>query len=198
MPGCTGAAKSTGDDMLFSPANPDLAGADLVATPSCEETHDNILGPYYRANAPERSVLAAPGEGQKLILVGTIRGLAAGGICAAVPGALIEVWQANADGAYDTTTPEFHWRGVQHAGADGSYRFETILPGLYLNGDVYRPHHVHYKVSAPGQQTLVTQLYFEGDPYLATDPYYHPSLVKPISKDADTWSTTFDIVLGGA
>jgi catechol 1,2-dioxygenase len=36
----------------------------------------------------------------------------------------------------------------------------------------YRPAHVHFKVSAPGHQTLVTELFSAGDPYLDSDAVF--------------------------
>ena len=41
------------------------------------------------------------------------------------------------------------------------------MPGAYLQASGYRPAHLHYRVSAAGFATLVTQIYFAGDPYLA-------------------------------
>ena len=47
--------------------------------------------------------------------------------------------------------------------------FRTILPGKYLNGNSFRPSHIHFKISAPGFSTLTTQLYFEGDTSIPGD-----------------------------
>jgi hypothetical protein len=87
-----------------------------------------------------------------------------------VPGAMIEVWQANDAAQYDTSA-NFNLRGTLYADANGQYAFETIMPGAYLNGAQYRPKHIHYKVTKPGFPDLITQLYFEGDPYIAADPW---------------------------
>jgi hypothetical protein len=43
---------------------------------------------------------------------------------------------------------------------------------------------------------LTTQLYFEGDPYIKTDPFVRPSLIIPLTQINDVWYGTFDIVLG--
>ena len=40
---------------------------------------------------------------------------------------------------------------------------------MYLNGSTFRPSHIHFKITPPGFNTLITQLYFQGDPYLSTD-----------------------------
>jgi hypothetical protein len=58
-----------------------------------------------------------------------------------------------------------------YSDANGLYAFETILPGAYLNGNQYRPKHIHFRVNKPGFPELITQLYFAGDPYIAADPW---------------------------
>ena len=87
-----------------------------------------------------------------------------------VEGAQIEVWQANDAAQYDTST-DFNLRATFFSDADGQYAFETIMPGAYLNGNQYRPKHIHFRVNKPGYPELITQLYFDGDPYIAQDPW---------------------------
>jgi catechol 1,2-dioxygenase len=169
------------------------AGTDAGVTPQCEETEDNILGPFYRPNAPFRSTLGEAGDGELLFLHGTVSGLDPG--CVRLDGALLDVWQANAAGAYDNTSPDFRFRGRLHADAVGNYALQTILPGRYLNGQEYRPRHIHLRVSSPGFVLLTTQLYFKDDPFLASDPFVRPSLVVPLEQDAAGWHARFDIVL---
>jgi hydroxyquinol 1,2-dioxygenase len=36
----------------------------------------------------------------------------------------------------------------------------------------YRPAHVHFMISAPGHETLVTHVFAEGDPYLDSDAVF--------------------------
>jgi len=53
---------------------------------------------------------------------------------------------------------------------EGRYLFKTIKPGAYLAGRNWtRPPHIHFKVSSPGFRPFITQLYFAGDDYQATD-----------------------------
>jgi protocatechuate 3,4-dioxygenase beta subunit len=163
-------------------------------TPQCLETEDNILGPFYRRNAPFRTAFG--GEGEPLVVSGRVR--AAGFACGALDGAVVDVWHADAEGAYDNDSPAFAHRGRVRAGADGTYAFSTILPGRYLNGPQFRPRHVHVRVDAPGHVLLTTQLYFEGDPFLDADAFVKPSLVRPLEGDASGWRCTFDIVLAKA
>jgi catechol 1,2-dioxygenase len=64
-----------------------------------------------------------------------------------------------------------------------------------LNGAQYRPAHIHVKVSAPGFQTITTQLYFEGDKYNAIDPFIHASLIMPIRDMNGVKTCPFDFSL---
>jgi protocatechuate 3,4-dioxygenase beta subunit len=53
---------------------------------------------------------------------------------------------------------------------DGVYRFLTVKPGSYVAiGDWVRPPHIHFKVHAPFNPSLTTQMYFAGDPLNAKD-----------------------------
>ena len=148
-------------------------------------TEANIEGPYYRPGAPLRSRLADGLKGDPLKIGGRV--LSPDGTPLA--GALVDVWQADRDGAYDLKSDAFVLRGRIRAGADGRYAFETILPGQYDLGEAKRPAHIHYKISADGHAGLTTQLDFKGDPWLARDPFVRDSLI------IDKTSGTFDIVL---
>ncbi|MEL7091582.1 MAG: protocatechuate 3,4-dioxygenase subunit beta [Pseudomonadota bacterium] len=95
-----------------------------------------------------------------------------------VPGALIECWQANAGGRYrhvnDTylapLDPNFCGCGRTITDDDGAYRFRTVQPGPYPwpNGpNTWRPAHIHFSVcGASFAQRLITQCYFQGDPFI--------------------------------
>ena len=137
-------------------------------TPDCQTSAD-ILGPFYRADAPARSDMRMSGDlGAALIVEGAVY---SEDCVTALSGALIEVWQADGTGTYDTDSTDFHYRASLTAGDDGGYAFNTNLPGKYLNGDQFRPSHIHFRVSADGHQTLVSQVYFENDTDIAADPW---------------------------
>jgi protocatechuate 3,4-dioxygenase, beta subunit len=101
-----------------------------------------------------------------------------------VPGAMVEIWQANAAGRYnhpgDThdapLDPHFKGAGLVFADADGWYRYTTIRPGAYPwrnHHNAWRPVHIHYSIFGAGfAQRLITQMYFPGDPLLALDPIF--------------------------
>jgi protocatechuate 3,4-dioxygenase beta subunit len=95
-----------------------------------------------------------------------------------VPGALIEIWQANAGGRYRHRNegylapldPNFGGCGRAITDEEGRYNFRTVQPGPYPwpNGvNDWRPAHIHFSVFGHGfAQRLITQMYFEGDPLI--------------------------------
>ncbi len=138
-----------------------------------------------------------------------------------IPGALIEIWQANAGGRYrhvkDTyfapLDPNFGGCGRTITGEDGSYEFLTIRPGAYPwpnRGNEWRPMHIHFSIfgHAFGQR-LISQMYFEGDPLIDRCPIVATikdrgqieRLVAPLdlaaSRPMDYLAYRFDIVLRG-
>lgn len=189
-----------------------LAGPGLAAAQSCRPTEADIIGPFYRFNAPARSRLASADEpGERLLLAGTVFSADCRTPLAA---ALIEVWQANHMGAYDTNKPanftettSFHLRGMLETNAKGQYEIETVMPGRYpippgLPGlekysGLTRPAHIHFRVIESLHVPLTTQLYFKGDPHLAGDPWAarKPSLAVELTRDRDVRRGVFDIVL---
>lgn len=98
-----------------------------------------------------------------------------------VPGAIVEIWQANAAGRYfhaldqrdAPLDPNFVGNGRCRTDAEGRYGFFTIKPGAYPvpdSGRWWRPPHIHFSVLGPGSLSrVVTQMYFPGDPLNAHD-----------------------------
>jgi protocatechuate 3,4-dioxygenase, beta subunit len=139
----------------------------------------------------------------------------------AVPGTLVEFWQANAGGRYrhkkDTylapIDPNFGGCGRTLTDAEGRYFFRTVKPGPYpwrnfVNN--WRPAHIHFSIFGSGfVQRLITQMYFEGDPLIKTCPIVNAvpdaaaidRLIAPLDLNAsvpiDTLAYRFDIVLRG-
>lgn len=170
-----------------------------------EPTHVDILGPFHLGGAPFRGKVTAPLEaGETLVVRGRIWGF---DTRKPIANALLDVWQADAAGQYDMTDPRkppersgFRNRIRLLADETGYYEYETIRPGSYRAGGGTRPAHIHYMVQAPGYQKLITQLYFKGDPHIASDPWARKSnlLVAPVKVKAAEGSYmrgTFDIVL---
>lgn len=188
-----------------------LAGPALAASEACRVTESDILGPFYRTGAPFRSQLAGPDEpGERLIISGTVTSAD----CRPLPGALIEVWQANAKGIYDTYKPgnftevtSFHMRGMLYTDDQGRFEIETVMPGSYPIpeglpgleewGGRMRPAHIHFKVQESLHVPVTGQMYFSGDPYIANDPYAsrRPGSVIELKPDGDRKRGRFDIAL---
>jgi protocatechuate 3,4-dioxygenase beta subunit len=206
-----------GRDAPDASAPPSLGGGDPALAPTagarspalepgrdprsleCSPTHDNIEGPYYRPGTPERDHLATPGmKGTPLI----VRGRVTAADCAeGLGGAVLDVWQADADGHYDNdgsmplAPDRYLLRGTLRSDASGAYAFRTIVPGRYMNGAAYRPAHIHVKLRAAGHRPLTTQLYFPDDPYNQRDPFIHRSLIMAVERGDGGQSARFDFAL---
>lgn len=184
--------------LCLSGARPSAAAESAKSTAGgvCRPTAENIEGPYYLPGAPFRErILADHTSGRELEITGTVY---EADCVTPLEGAVLDVWQTDAAGEYDFSR-SFLLRGRVRTDSRGRYRIETILPGRYRAGRSYRPAHVHLLVSHPKGRTLITQIYFEGDPYNRYDPFVDPSLMVPLRKSTrdgkDSFSAVFDIVL---
>ena len=134
-------------------------------------TTTDILGPFYRPDAPLRANLNPPDfNGEVLHLSGIVfkeDGKTPLKDC------LIEIWQCQQDTLYDNVSEEFRYRASQKTSKDGKYRFTTAVPIPYAvedNPGAIRPAHIHMRLSAKDHQDLITQIYLKGDPHSKTDP----------------------------
>jgi len=176
-----------------------------------------MLGPLDNDMIHNYAAAGASAVGPRIIIYGRVMDESGRG----VPGALVEVWQANAGGRYRhpketyvaPLDPNFGGCGRCITGEDGSYHFRSILPGPYpwpnrIND--WRPSHIHFSIFGDGfAQRLITQMYFEGDPLIPLCPIINtiPSkeaidqLVAPLDMSAtarmDSRAYKFDIVLRG-
>jgi protocatechuate 3,4-dioxygenase beta subunit len=111
-----------------------------------------------------------------------------------LPGALVEVWQANAAGRYlhevdqhpAPLDPNFSGAGRVLTDEDGRYSFTTVKPGAYPwrnHPNAWRPAHIHFSLFGRAfEQRLVTQMYFPGDPLFPYDPIFN-SVRDPRSRE---------------
>lgn len=176
-------------------------------------TASNVLGPFYRPDAPwidnpgsiVRGDLGVP----TIVVAGRVTDAASK---RAVPGAIVDVWQADGAGAYsneDAALDRWNLRGRQRTDADGRYEIETVRPLHYTvkhDGPVgrlleavgrhpWRPAHIHFLVQAAGLDTLVTQVYLAGGPYLDDDTIN--GVKAELVADVVNGSIGFDIQLTG-
>lgn len=179
-------------------------------------TEATVFGPFYVEGAPEFALgtdVAQGAAGMPCDVRGRVRGLDG----EPVPGAELHVWQADAEGKYDVQRPgqQHQARGVLHADAGGRYHFRSILAEAYPIpddgpvGDMlkatrrhpWRPAHLHFMISAPGYETLITHVFRNGDPYLDSDAVFgvRQSLVADWVQQADgSWLVEYDFVLNPA
>ena len=166
---------------------PAFAQAPLKPTPACgQATPAQTEGPYFKPSSPERGSLLDPEmRGRRLVVTGVVRGTD----CKPVPRALLDFWQADAGGRYDNSG--FRLRGHQFTDAEGRYRLETIVPGVYPG----RARHIHVKAQAPSRPPLTTQMYFPGAASNARDGLFDPALLVTLADAADGATARFDFVL---
>jgi protocatechuate 3,4-dioxygenase beta subunit len=170
--------------------NPRAQQGLLPATPQCRDADDptpsQTEGPYFRLSSPQRANLIEPDmKGERISLAGFVLDRR----CRPLPGALLDLWHADADGAYDNVG--YRLRGHQPADSEGRFVFETIVPGRYPN----RTRHFHVKVQAPGQSILTTQLYFPGEPSNARDWIFDDALVLDLRQEGAMKIGRYDFVL---
>mgnify|MGYP001577550459 CR=1 FL=1 len=148
-------------------------------------TESTILGPFFVRGAPEirnGDDMAAGWKGEPTCVSGRV--LSTDG--KPIGGAMLDLWQSNAEGWYDVQLADTGGKQLRarlRADEAGRFWFRTIKPtaypvptdgpvGLILNRmgrHPMRPAHLHFIVSAPGYETVVTHLFVEGDPYLDSD-----------------------------
>ena len=187
-----------------------------AAEVALRRTPAQILGPFYPLNKLTRNsdLTRVPGrtghaDGQVLNVMGRVLNLAG----EPVRNAKVKVWQANAYGRYthpnDTNPapldPNFVGSAVLATDPQGRYRFKTIKPAAYPAGpNMMRPAHIHFQVTGR-QDRLVTQMYFENDPYNAVDPFLNSAARKELlvtkllapspEFEPDSKMVVFDIVV---
>jgi catechol 1,2-dioxygenase len=180
-------------------------------------TENTVFGPFHVADAPIRAMgesICLDGKGEPCLFEGRVLDLHGNPIA----GACVDVWSDNADGFYDVQQPGIQprWnnRGRFITGPDGAYAFRGIKPISYpipddgpvgkmlghLGRHPYRPAHMHFLVTAPGFQKLVTHTFVGDDAYLDSDAVFgvKQTLIAPFERldGADTlWRSPFDFVL---
>ena len=151
-------------------------------------TEATVLGPFFAHGAKEYGYGAdlregATLKGEDVYVSGRV--LSTDG--KPIANAVLDIWQAKADGIYDLQTEgEFELRGRVRANEKGEYALKSYKPKFYsvpMDGPVgelvrstgnhhMRPAHMHAIVSAPGYQQVITHVFVEGDPYLDNDAVY--------------------------
>ena len=150
-------------------------------------TDTTVFGPFYIEGMPER------GYGENMAFTPGTPALVQGRVLDTegrpITDAVLDVWQTADNGMYsgqDTAQPHGNLRGRYRTDAEGRYAIATIVPVSYpipTDGPVgrmlaatgrhpWRPAHLHFMITAPQYRTLVTHLFDERDPYLASDAVF--------------------------
>lgn len=144
-------------------------------------TAPNVIGPLYREDAP---FIPNPGNivtddelGDHVLISGQVTSAETG---RPLPGAVLDIWQTNADGRYeneDPGQPDYNFRRRIRTDAEGRYQVHTVIPGAYEIGNRdtpateffiklgrgrFRAPHIHLRVTCDGCADLVSMIYFEG------------------------------------
>jgi hydroxyquinol 1,2-dioxygenase len=152
-------------------------------------TESTVFGPFHRLGAPE---LPAGGNIAHLDKTGTPT-LVGGRVLdldgKPIEGALLDVWQAQSSGLYDSQDASLsglHMRGKFRTDAEGRYLVRTVRPVNYpipSDGPVgrmlratgrhpWRPAHIHFVVSAEGYEPVTTHIFDRTDEYLGSDAVF--------------------------
>jgi protocatechuate 3,4-dioxygenase alpha subunit len=144
-------------------------------------TPSQTVGPFFSfgLTAEKSSVRCIAGpqaRGERVLLMCRVLD----GDGSPVPDAMLEIWQADADGKYnhpddaqhETADPSCSGFGRMGTSEEGSCEFETIKPGCVSGpGNVLQAPHLSLAVFARGMlKQLYTRIYFAGDPGNQKDP----------------------------
>ena len=178
---------------------------DIGFLPVAQATPSSVEGPFHspapaRANGDWISTGPERSRGQVLVVAGRVtdtRGRP-------VPGAAVDVWQADDAGHYDSQDPAQelgNLRGLFTTDADAGYWFRSVVPSSYPvppdgpGGELLRamarhpmrPAHIHYRVEAAGHRPVTTHLFVAGDRYLDSDAAFavKPELIVETVLDRD-------------
>ncbi len=152
-------------------------------------TESTVFGPFHRLGAPEMppgaNIASLDKSGMPTLVRGRVLDLEGRPIA----GALLDVWQAQTSGLYDSQDPSLdglHMRGKFRSDDKGRYLVRTVRPVHYpipSDGPVgamlaatarhpWRPAHIHFVVSAEGYEPVTTHLFDSADPYLESDAVF--------------------------
>jgi hydroxyquinol 1,2-dioxygenase len=152
-------------------------------------TESTVLGPFHVVESPAREL----GDTIDLVRTGmpcVVTGRVVSVDGTPLPGAELDVWQANDQGFYDVQQPDVqprtNGRGLFTADDAGEFWFRTIVPSHYpipTDGPVgellkatgrhaFRPAHIHFIVTAPGHRPLTTHIFVAGSEYIESDTVF--------------------------
>jgi protocatechuate 3,4-dioxygenase beta subunit len=152
-------------------------------------TESTVFGPFYRDGAPllpqGSNIAPHDAAGVPAFVGGRVLDLGS----RPIEGALLDVWQADSSGRYDSQyagADDLHMRGRFRTGPDGRFLIRTVRPVHYpiptdgpvgrmlqaTNRHPWRPAHIHFLVSAPGYEPVTTHIFDDVDEYLDSDTVF--------------------------
>jgi hydroxyquinol 1,2-dioxygenase len=180
-------------------------------------TESTVFGPFFVEDAPrfengDDIANGAPGE------TCAVAGLVLSTSGEPIPGARVDIWQADDAGLYDVQYEDLadaRARGHLFSNAEGKFWFQTIRPTPYpipTDGPVgrllraagrspMRPAHIHFRIAADGYETLTTHVFAADDPFLDADAVFgvKASLIAPFVMSGEASCTleyTFVLATG--
>ena len=174
------------------------------------QTPSQTIGPFFKPSlvkSGDENLARRESRGERIVIVGRVLD----GDGAPVEDAMIEIWQANADGRYDhphdaqekLIDPQFHGFGRAATDQHGAFQFETIKPGPVPGiGNALQAPHINVSVFARGLlKRLATRIYFPDEPSNDADAVLNAvpndrraTLIARVESAA---ALRFDIVLQG-
>ncbi|MGO4690357.1 dioxygenase family protein [Glaciibacter sp. 2TAF33] len=184
----------------------DVFGASMQMISMNNPLHGNateatVLGPFFVNDAPEIRMgedMSFGAAGEPCWITGSVFDVAGN----PVPGARIEVWEADEDGFYDVQYRDDRTAARAHliVPEDGEFRFWGLTPTPYpiphdgpvgkllelVERSPLRASHLHFLVEAPGYRTLITHIFVKGDELLTSDAVFgvQDSLIKEFTQHA--------------
>ncbi|MFI2302623.1 intradiol ring-cleavage dioxygenase [Actinacidiphila glaucinigra] len=152
-------------------------------------TDSTVLGPFHMVDSPVREfgdAIDMIGSGAPTVVTGRVVSVDG----TPLPGATVDVWQADEHGFYDVQQPgeqpQGNGRGLFETDEEGRFRFRTVVPAHYpipTDGPVgellnstgrhpYRPAHIHFIAAAEGHQPVTTHVFVQDSPYLESDAVF--------------------------
>jgi hydroxyquinol 1,2-dioxygenase len=179
-----------------------------------EATEATVFGPFFVADAPQIQIggdIAGGAAGEPCWVEGTVTDTEGNPL----PGARIEVWEADEEGFYDVQYNDGRTAARAHLFSDeqGRYAFWALTPTPYPipnDGPVgemldhfgrspVRASHLHFMVSAAQKHTLVTHIFVRGCAHLDKDSVFgvKESLIKDFAVQRPGTPTPDGRELGG-
>ena len=174
------------------------------------QTPSQTIGPFFKPSmvkSGDETLARRESRGERIVIAGRVLD----GDGAPVDDAMLEIWQANADGRYDhhedaqekLIDSQFHGFGRAATDQHGNFRFDTIKPGRVPGvGSVLQAPHINVSIFARGLlKRLATRIYFPDEPSNDADAILNAVPIARrstlIAHAGSTSALRFDIVLQG-